>query len=87
MARHCGIGAEGASDHDVALAFIAQIRAMNARFGIPTTLSSLRAEDVDAIADAAIAEARFTYAVPRYLRRAAARELVAKMLPTPPAVA
>jgi len=87
MARHCGVGAEGASDHEVALAFIARIRAMNERFGIPTTLSSLRAEDVNAIADAAIAEARFTYAVPRYLRRAAARELVSRMLPTPPAVA
>lgn len=79
LARACDIGS--GSDEDRAKAFIARIREMNETFGIPTKLDALKANDIPQIAKAALEEARFTYAVPRYLDQRGCEDLVAKILP------
>ena len=79
LARACDIGS--GSDEDRAKAFVARIREMNARFNIPTSLDALQAKDIPQIAKAALEEARFTYAVPRYLDQKGCEALVAQILP------
>lgn len=79
LARACNIGS--GSDEDLAKAFIARIREMNEKFNIPTTLDALQAKDIPQIAKAALEEARFTYAVPRYLDQKGCESLVAQILP------
>ena len=80
LARACNIGS--GSDEELAKAFIARIREMNAKFNIPTQLDALKAEDIPQIAKAALDEARFTYAVPRYLDQKGCEALVAQILPS-----
>ncbi len=82
LARLTDIGPAGGSDDELARAFIQRIRDMNARFGIPTRLDKLRRKDIPAIAKSAISEARFTYAVPRYMSHPVAEKLIAQMLPS-----
>jgi hypothetical protein len=53
---------------------------MNRDFGIPERLDKLKSSDIPAIATAAIGEARFTYAVPRYMSKAACEGVVRQML-------
>ena len=60
--------------------FIARIREMNRTFQIPEKLDALRKEDIPRIAKAARAEARFTYAVPRYMRQSSCERVVSQML-------
>ncbi|TNF28703.1 MAG: iron-containing alcohol dehydrogenase [Deltaproteobacteria bacterium] len=81
VARHCGLGAPGDSDDALAERLVAEIRAMNAALGIPTHLAALRREDIPALAAGALREARFTYAVPRYLDQRGCEALLAQMLP------
>lgn len=81
LARHCDIGPSGGSDKELAQAFIAKIREMNQKFGIPTHLEALKKSDVPDIAKAALSEARFTYAVPRYMDMQKAQDVIVKMLP------
>jgi alcohol dehydrogenase class IV len=80
LARACGIGTAGAGDDALADAFIAKIRELKRQFNIPEQLDKLRAEDVAPIAVAARAEARFTYAVPRYMDQANCETVIRKML-------
>ena len=82
LARACGIGDKGADDIHLARAFVARIRAMNEKFGIPTQLAALKAADIPAVAKSAIAEARFTYAVPRYMNQRVAESVIKNLLPT-----
>lgn len=83
LARHCGIGHDTGSDQEKALALIAHIRGMQAEFAMPTRLAALLEADIPAIARAARREARFTYAVPRYLSQAEAEALIRRLLPEP----
>ena len=80
LAREAGIGDEVMSAETRADLFIQRIRDMNAKFGIPEKLEELKEEDIPRIAQAARAEARFTYAVPRYMRRHTCEWIVSKML-------
>ena len=80
LARACEIGPAGASDEQLADAFIEKIREMNRSFDIPSQLKDLRQDDIDRIAVAALSEARFTYAVPRYMDKSACADLVRQML-------
>jgi alcohol dehydrogenase len=80
LARECGIGPPNGTDEQLADAFIAKIRELKQLFGIPEKLDKLRAEDIPAIAQAARAEARFTYAVPRYMDQAACETVIRQML-------
>jgi alcohol dehydrogenase len=81
IARACGVAPGEGSDERAAEALIARIRELKATFGIPERLADLRARDIPAIARAARAEARFLYAVPRYLTQPAAEALIRQMLP------
>jgi alcohol dehydrogenase len=80
LARECGIGPPNGTDEQLADAFIAKIRELKQLFGIPEKLDKLRAEDIPAIAQAARSEARFTYAVPRYMDQAACETVIRQML-------
>jgi alcohol dehydrogenase class IV len=80
LARACAIGPVGGSDNHLAEAFIDRIRAMKQEFNIPKTLETLKQEDIPQIAAAALKEARFTYAVPRYMDKVTCEGLIALML-------
>lgn len=81
LARITNIGPSGVSDEELAKAFVQRIRDMNEKFGIPTKLDALKQNDISDIADSALAEARFTYAVPRYMTKPVAEGLISQMLP------
>jgi len=81
LARVSDIGESGASNAELADAFIAQIRKLNADMQIPASIKELKREDFDKIIDRAFAEAHGTYGVPRYLTRADATALLEKLLP------
>jgi len=81
LARISDIGEKGASDSELADAFIARIRKLNADMQIPASIEELRREDFDKIIDRAFAEAHGTYGVPRYLTRDDATALLEKLLP------
>ena len=81
LARVSDIGESGASDAELADAFIARIRKLNAEMQIPGTVKELKREDFEKIIDRAFAEAHGTYAVPRYMSRADATALLEKLLP------
>lgn len=80
LARECGIGPQGGTDEQLADAFIAKICSLKQEFSIPERLDALRAEDIPPIATAALAEARFTYAVPRYMDKKTCENLIRQML-------
>jgi alcohol dehydrogenase class IV len=67
LAEVSGLKKGGESDAELADAFIARVRALNADFGIPTHVEKLREADISAIADKALSEAYWFYAVPRYM--------------------
>ncbi len=81
LARECKIGPTGGSDKELALAFIQRIRDMNEKFGIPKQLAALKAQDIAEVAKSALNEARFTYAVPRYMDMNQAQTLIKQLLP------
>lgn len=78
IAVHCGLSGE--TEQQQAEQLIAHIRQLNKRFDIPETLAALKREDIPRIAKAALKEARFTYAVPKYLHQKSCEDLIAKML-------
>jgi alcohol dehydrogenase class IV len=80
LAKACNIGPTGASDDQLAEAFISRIRDMQQQFGIPKKLEALQRKDIPKIATLALKEARFTYAVPRYMDKATCEQLVEQML-------
>lgn len=81
LARVAGIGQPAMSDLQLADAFIAHIRQMNAEMQIPCTVKKIRREDFGAIVSRAFAEAHGTYGVPRYLSKANAFALLERLLP------
>lgn len=81
LARISDIGENGASDEELADAFIARIRKLNADMQIPGFIKELKREDFDRIIDRAFAEAHGTYGVPRYMTRADATTILEKLLP------
>lgn len=81
LARAGGLASGGESNAQLADAFIARVREMNQQFGVPSRLDALQATDIPAIAKAALSEAHFTYAVPRYMDRLTCERFVAQMLP------
>lgn len=80
LARVSGLGNGGESDEQLADLFIQKVRDMKAAMDIPEKLDLLRAEDIPRIAQAAKEEARFTYAVPRYMTDADCKNLIGQML-------
>ena len=80
LAEVSGLKQGGESDAQLADAFIAKIRAMNAEFGIPTKVEKLKSSDIPLIATAALKEAHWTYAVPRYMDKADCEGVIRQML-------
>ncbi|MDF2446068.1 MAG: iron-containing alcohol dehydrogenase [Moraxellaceae bacterium] len=80
LARVSGLAKGGESDAQLADAFIAHVRQLKADFGIPEGLKDLRADDIPAIAEAALAEAHLSYAVPRYMDQKTCEALIRQML-------
>ena len=81
LARVSGIGENGANDAELADAFIAQIRSLNAEMQIPGVVKELKRDDFEKITDRAFAEAHGTYGIPRYMTRDDATALLEKLLP------
>ena len=67
LGRSAGVVAEGDGVEAGALAFIAAIRALNERLGIPKTLPEIQPQDVPAMARHAAREANPLYPVPRLM--------------------
>ena len=79
LARVSGLANGSESDAVLADRFIAHVRALKAAFGIPEGLQDLREADIPAIAQAALAEAHLSYAVPRYMDQATCEGLIRQM--------
>ena len=69
------IGQDLESDQEKANAFIAEIRAMNRRMGIPDKLEGIREDDIDMLAKRAAKEANPLYPVPRIMRKDQLKEI------------
>jgi alcohol dehydrogenase len=80
LAKACNIGPVDGSDDQLADAFINRIREMKQQFDIPEKLQALQQKDISQIASAALKEACFTYAVPRYMDKATCEGLIGLML-------
>ncbi|MGH8460340.1 MAG: iron-containing alcohol dehydrogenase [Stenotrophobium sp.] len=81
LAEVSGLKKGGESDAQLADAFIAKVRAMNAEFGIPTQVDKLKESDIPAIAVKAQSETFWFYAVPRYMDTPACENFIRQMLP------
>lgn len=80
LARIAGVGEAGADEGALADAFIAQIRDLNARFGIPAAVDKLQTGDIPVIAANARSEANWFYAVPRYMDRPTSEGFLRQLL-------
>ncbi|CUS49565.1 MAG: alcohol dehydrogenase [Idiomarinaceae bacterium HL-53] len=69
MAIYCSLADESDSDAEAATKLIETIVRMNKELSIPVRVVELRPADIERITKAAREEARFTYAVPRYLKK------------------
>ncbi|MDR3673650.1 MAG: iron-containing alcohol dehydrogenase [Holophaga sp.] len=81
LARVAGLGDEGAGQPELADAFIARIRAMNAEMELPDKFAALKRADFPRLIGQAFTEAHGTYGVPRYLNRAEAWNLLEQVCP------
>ena len=61
-------------------AFIAAIRAMNSRMGLPAGFDFIRREDFDRICKWALAEANMTYPVPVIYNKARCKQVLERIL-------
>jgi alcohol dehydrogenase len=76
-----GIGLGGDGDAEKADRFIAAVRELERKVGIPTTLAALREGDIPGIAADALAEAHLNYPVPRYMSQTECEALLRGVLP------
>ncbi|MDR3312904.1 MAG: iron-containing alcohol dehydrogenase [Oscillospiraceae bacterium] len=81
LAEAAGITKQGQSDAEKALAFIAEIRAMNARMGIPDSFDFIKEGDIPTIAARALKEANPLYPVPKLMRLADCVGVIRKLYP------
>ncbi|TXH02610.1 MAG: iron-containing alcohol dehydrogenase [Nevskiaceae bacterium] len=82
LAEVSGLKKGGESEAQLADAFIAKVRAMNAEFGIPTQVDKLKEADIPEIAVKAQSETFWFYAVPRYMDTPDCEAFIRQMLPT-----
>lgn len=82
LARVMGLQTQSSQQSEQALAeaLIERVEQLNQRFEIPNFVTALREEDIPHIVKAARAEARFTYAVPRYMSQAEGEALLLGLL-------
>lgn len=72
IAVHCGMGERSEGASALAARVVQRVRDLNEEIGIPATSDLIRAEDIDELIDAALAEGG-TYPSPRFLTRAECR--------------
>jgi alcohol dehydrogenase class IV len=80
LGRLVGVGEAGATDRQVAGAFIDAIAGMRAEMELPRQPEDLKAHDVPGIIDEALKEAGGLYPVPRYLSADEVRHIVNGLL-------
>jgi len=85
LAEIAGLRKGPATDDQLADAFIAQVRRLNAEFDIPVHVDALQAEHIPEIAQKAAGEAHWTYAVPRYMDTPELEAFIRQLLVQPPA--
>ncbi|HAE21789.1 MAG TPA: alcohol dehydrogenase, partial [Spirochaetaceae bacterium] len=81
LAAIAGVTKPGMQSQEKAQAFIAEIRAMNARMGIPTTIAGLKEEDFPLIIQRAFREAHPLYPVPRFMEASDCEAILRRLLP------
>jgi len=81
LAEVSGLSKPGMSEAQLADAFIAKIRAMNAEYGIPTQVEKLQEKDIPEITLKAQDETFWFYAVPRYMDNPTCEDFLRQMLP------
>ena len=74
-----GVKVDG-SDEEKAKAFIAEIRAMNERMGIPTGFDCIKSEDIPTIAKRALKEGNPLYPVPKIMNQAQCEALIKELM-------
>jgi len=79
LAHACGLGAPGDDARTKALAFIAEIRRLNALMDIPPNLDQVEVKDIPELARRALAEAHGTYPVPQYMSEADCLQVINKL--------
>lgn len=75
-----GVSRPDQSDADKAAAFIAAIRGLNRRMGIPDKLEQIREEDIPLIVTRALHEAHPLYPVPRFMEPADCERVVRQLM-------
>jgi len=81
LARLAQLPGADQGDDELAAAFVARVRHLNAALAIPRSVEPLREADFGRIINSAFAEAHGTYGVPRYLDRSDAHALLSRLLP------
>lgn len=81
LAVATGLGHQSEDNIALAKKFVASVKELNAKIGIPVTLDKLKQEDIPAIVKGALKEAHYLYPVPRYMDKAQCTEMVSGMLP------
>lgn len=80
LAVATGLGHQSEDDNALAKKFVASVKELNQKIGIPVTLDKLKQEDIPAIVKGALKEAHFLYPVPRYMDSKQCKEIVSGML-------
>ncbi len=73
------VGIDGVNDAERARGFVAELRAMNARMGIPDGFDFIRDEDIDTMISWALKEANPMYPVPVIYDRARCRRVIERL--------
>ncbi len=81
LAATIGIADDHKSDAQLSLEFLEAVEALKQTLNLPRQLESLKAEDIPALAQAALHESHYLYAVPRYMTHAQCVELITTLLP------
>lgn len=79
LAEIAGVKAAGTNETK-AKAFIAEVRAMNERMGIPTGFDCIKEEDIPVIADRALKEGNPLYPVPKIMDKADCEALIRELM-------
>ncbi|MCG8669067.1 MAG: iron-containing alcohol dehydrogenase [Pseudomonadales bacterium] len=82
LAVRTGIGKASNSDWQNSSRLISEVKQLIKDVEIPATLDKLKAEDVSTLATAAIDEARFHYAVPKFMLQQDCEGVIRKLLPS-----
>ncbi len=81
LATTIGIAEDNKTDAQLSLAFVEAVEELKQTLNLPRQLDALKADDLPALAKAALHEAHYLYAVPRYMSQQQCIEIITKLLP------